>query len=94
MTEELTELEQKYLDARKLFKEEIKKHLEDASNALSEAEKLSEQYGVPFHSYISFLGQEYTPMSMEKIWGKDYQETLKEVDSFQDYSGWEHSAVC
>ncbi len=87
---------------------EIYEAVARARAALEEATDLSDKYGIPFHSSISPLGQEYQPKSYDKLWNNDAwrQERDTKDDSEDDlftqvtgdypgeYDGWQHSAVC
>lgn len=80
-------------------KEEITEKLREASMALNEAVQLSEKYGIPFMSHISFLSQGYTPRSFEAKFGELEEDVVCHLtDCYPggEYGGdgWEHSAVC
>ena len=92
-------LEEEFTNLVSEHKAEIEAKLKEASAALDEAVKLSEQYGIPFHSRISFLSQGYTPDSFDKKFGEldsDIVSELTDVYPGGEYggTGWEHSAVC
>jgi hypothetical protein len=80
----------------------IDEALERANAALSEAEQISEQYGIPFRSSISPIRQSYLPMSYHDKWGRrvsnidvDISDVLwDEGIHIPHYEGWQHSAVC
>jgi len=98
-TEDVTsELEKEFLAAKEQAEKEINEKLEVASKALTEAEQISEKYGVPFYSNVSFLSQTYTPNSFSEKFGELDKDWLWEIaDSYypdDDYPGWQHSAVC
>jgi hypothetical protein len=63
-----------------------------------EAEKLSDEHGIPFGSNISPLSQSYFPNSFrEKFPDLDLDsEEIQELVGYSEYyeGGWEHSAVC
>jgi hypothetical protein len=98
---ELTPLEEKFKAVAAVANELINVKVDEAAKALQEACKISEEYGVPFHSRISFLSQCYTPTSYAKLF-----KGLGDADDFfwefglednqpNEYGGgWEHSAVC
>lgn len=73
----------------------IREKVKAASKLLDEAVELSEKYGIPFSSEISFLGQPYKPGSFE---GKFSEIDSDFVDSvtgaYCEYEGWQHSDVC
>lgn len=92
-------LEEEFTGLVKEHKSEIEDKIKEARQALSEAVKLSEKYGIPFHSGISFLSQGYTPSSFEDKFGEldtDVVSDLTDVYPGGEYggTGWEHSAVC
>lgn len=80
--------------------EKINDKLDIAAKALREAVKISEETGIPFSSHISFLGNDYTPTSFQKLHGdKEFEEDfVSEItgvyNEYEDQSGWQHSAVC
>lgn len=92
-------IERAFREINEKASEEIEKHLSDATDALSKALDLSEKYGIPFDTNISFLSNTYTPDSLKKLHPKVSKEFIEEVtgayseDDFE-YGGWRHSAVC
>lgn len=78
----------------------INEKLAIAAEALKEAVKISEETGIPFSSDISFLNNDYTPESFQKLHGdKEFDEDfVSEITGvyieYEDQSGWQHSAVC
>lgn len=92
------ELEDKFKEAVTLATEEINKQLDIAKKAIAEAEKISEEYGVPFSTYVSPLGQSYRPNSFDDKWGdlENADDIIEDMtgDFLPEYEGWEHSAVC
>lgn len=74
----------------------ISQHLAEAEEALAKAVEVSEKYGVPFSSGISFLSQSYHPTSMsEKFPDVDSDFIYELTEAYSEYGdGWEHSAVC
>jgi hypothetical protein len=90
--------------ARQLIEEKLK----IAREALNQAEEISEKFGVPFYSDISFISQDYYPQTYTSILSKkgelvqenneeEYDDILSELGIyFSDYTntGWQHSAVC
>lgn len=82
---------------RRSFKKankEIKQHLEKASAELQKAMKISEQYGIPFYSNISFLRQNFKPKTFGEKWNKLDDEFLEQVIELPEYEGWQYSRVC
>jgi hypothetical protein len=95
--ENLSELEQKFENAINEGKVKIQHQLDIAYGAIRKAEKLSEEYGIPFYAGCSPLSQQYFPESYDEKWGLLSEETLEEFGySKNEYgnTGWEHSAVC
>jgi len=88
----VSELENEWRSKYESVQEQISNYLEVAHEALSKAEKLSEQEGVPFYSSIS--EQWFAPESAGKF--REIPELQEEFDelNLSDYYGWEHSAVC
>lgn len=106
-TENLSELEQKFKAALDEGGKKIQEQLSIAMKAISKAEKISEEYGIPFDAGCSPLSQQYFPYSYDKKWGilhaseeiSSDDETEIILSKFglyrSDYGdGWEHSAVC
>ncbi len=100
------------------FKEELKKAIKEATakiniklveanKLLMEAETISEEYGIPFHSSISPISQDYKPYSFNNKW-EDYRWRnyaknpklniydllLEENIELPDSEGWEYSRIC
>jgi len=86
-------------------KEQINAKLEEAHAALEQAEKIADQYGVPFRSHISPLSNSYVPTNFsESKFGKLDKEVVCEIAGVWgeyirellggNYGGWIHSAVC
>lgn len=90
------ELERKFRIEANTVMKLINKQLDIASAALNEAEKLSNEHGIPFNSGISPLCQSFFPRSFdEKFEGLDVELVYDITEANQGYdSGWEHSAVC
>jgi hypothetical protein len=86
------------------FRTEANAHLNEifvkanaASDLLAEAVALSEKYGIPFQSPVSFLGQSYFPNTFkQKYKGVDtsFVYSVTYASSEYGYGGWEHSDVC
>ena len=108
--ENLSELELKFKAALDEGGKKIEEQLSIAMKAISKAEKISEEYGIPFDAGCSPLGQQYFPTSYDKKWGKfdtendssneDEDEETDLLSKFGIYkseycgAGWEHSALC
>lgn len=91
-----TELERKFRLLCDSAGEEIQAELNKACDHLSKAVKISEKYGVPFSSGISFLSQSYFPGSFNSQFEDIDKEFVSGLtDAYSEYGeGWEHSAVC
>jgi hypothetical protein len=91
-----TDMEKEFKKAQEVAMEKINAKIAEAAVALSEAVKVSEEYGVPFTSEVSFLYNTYTPDSFEEKFSEVDRDWLNEVAEIyvDGYSGWEHSAVC
>lgn len=88
-------LERQFRLAVKKADEEISQKLQIAMVALGEAIDLSEKYGVPFNSGISFLAQSYRPSTLKSKFPDLDNVFISNVsDSYNEYDGWEHSEVC
>lgn len=92
-------LEDEFTELVTKHKQEIEAMLREASDALDEAVQLSEEYGIPFNSQISFLSQGYTPTSFKDKFDKLDHEMVCDLTGCYpggEYGGdgWEHSAVC
>ena len=73
----------------------IEEKLALASKYLDEAVAISEETGVPFSTGISFLHQSYRPNSTGEKFPEVDNEFIREVsECYNEYEGWEHSAVC
>lgn len=99
MPNTMTELEEEFRELVEKGNEQIQEKIAIAARALREAVELSEQYGIPFYSRVSFLSQPYIPRSWNSKYSQlddEVLEDLIEVSSYDisDRSGWKHSAVC
>lgn len=93
--ENLSELEQKFKAALDEGGKKIQEQLSIAMKAINKAEKISEEYGIPFDANCSPLSQQYFPRSYDEKW--DENISLAEFGLYRgEYggAGWEHSAVC
>jgi methionine aminopeptidase len=76
---------------------EIDEHLENACRELDAAVNISEKYGIPFSTNISFISQNYNPKSRSKKYpdlDSDFLESVTGTYGSEDDYGWQHSAVC
>lgn len=90
-----SELEHQFRTTANEIMNKINEKLALASKYLGEAEALADEHGIPFSSNISPLGQSYSPESFETKWEGIDKEMMQEVTgTYNEYSGWEHSAVC
>jgi len=105
MKKNLSELEQKFKAALDEGGKKIEEQLSIAMKAIYKAEKISEEYGIPFEACCSPLGQQYFPESFDKKWTTDTENdaddetgiVLSKFDLYRNEwagTGWEHSAVC
>lgn len=96
MTKKESMLEQRFKSAAEVAQKRIKEKLVEASKALSEAEDISNQLGIPFYSHISPLSQGFQPRSFSDKWKGVDENLLWEVcnTGLLEYDGWQHSAVC
>lgn len=76
----------------------IYEKLELASKYLDEAEAIANEHGIPFSSSISPLGQSYMAPTFREKWPDVSKEVMESVtdtySEYDDYYGWQHSAVC
>lgn len=93
-----SELEQEF---RKLVDNKfnlINAKLNQANQLIDEAISISEEYGIPFSSSLSQVGQSYYPNSFRKKFPDLDIDFVSEVTGSYhndpEYGGWEHSAVC
>lgn len=93
---ELADLEKEFKATAESVTKKISVKLALASKFLSEAVALSEKYGIPFDTNISFLSQSYLPDSFEDKYPEVDTELVEELTGVYDmeYSGWQHSQVC
>lgn len=90
-----TKLEKEFEKAHKDASERIEEQLDIARQALVKARLISEEYGVPFETDVSPVGNSYTPTSFEVKFEKlDRSKIWDEFGVWPDeYAGWEHSAA-
>jgi hypothetical protein len=92
-----TELEREFRNTAPEALSLIQENIEAAIVALEKAVSISEKYGVPFSSGVSFISQCYVPESLASLHPDIDKELVNSItDSYSDseYAGWEHSAVC
>lgn len=93
--EDYSELEKTFAKVANDIIPQIEEKLAAAMKLLGEAEELSEEHGVPFYSNISPLGQSFRPESFaEKFSEVDSDVVYDLTESYGEYDGWQHSAVC
>lgn len=96
----LTELEQEFKELVEDNLSKIEEKVAIAARALREAVELSEKFGVPFHSSVSFLDQPYVPSSFNQKFtqlGEEKFDKMCTVGLWQIEDvgcGWQHSDVC
>jgi hypothetical protein len=93
-----TALETEFEELVKVAKARIDEKLDIAVKAIQEAVEISEETGVPFRSYVSLLGNSYSPDSFERLHGgkeldNDFVYDLTEAYYNCD-GGWQHSMIC
>ena len=92
------DMEREFRKAALKAEGQIQKLLDKAARAISEAEELSEQYGVPFSSSVSPIGQSYYPTTTESIFPDLDRDFIDDITGayHSDYGeeGWQHSDVC
>jgi hypothetical protein len=79
--------------------EQIQDKIKQAEKLLNEACKLSDEYGIPFFTNVSLLGQPYVPEKFQSKWrdlDRDFVTNVTEVASHELSSayGWQHSQIC
>ena len=92
-----TELEREFRNTASQTLSLIQERVNDAASALRKAISISEEYGIPFSSNVSFITQCYVPESLASLHPDINRELINSItDSYTDseYAGWEHSAVC
>lgn len=92
-----TELEREFRNTASQTLSLIQEKVNDAASALRKAISISEEYGIPFSSNVSFITQCYVPESLASLHPDINRELVNSItDSYTDseYAGWEHSAVC
>lgn len=91
-----SELEREFRNSTSEVLSLIKEKVLEAETALNKAVAISEKYGIPFSSSVSFLGQSYTPETMSSLHPDIDQDLIDSITSTYDHceSGWQHSAVC
>ncbi len=76
----------------------IDEKLAIAGKAISEAEAIAEEHGIPFSAGVSPLGQNYLATTFPSKWDGVSKEVVESVTETYaehgEYYGWQHSAVC
>lgn len=89
------DLEKEFNKVVEIAKIKIIEQIKIASEALSKAEKISEEYGIPFYAHISPISNTYIPATYNDKWSSLDEEEVNGVYIDPDLSdGWRHSAVC
>jgi hypothetical protein len=97
LKEDTSELEAEFKKVVKAHQSKIDEQLAIAAKAIAKAEKISEKYGIPFHSSVSPLSQPYWPSSFSTKFGgldSDFVSDITGTYNEYDSEGWRHSAVC
>lgn len=92
-----SEMERDFRKAAHYADELIHAQLNIAAEAVREATRIAERYGVPFRTHVSPISNSYTPRSLQaKFEGLDKNFVQDITDTYNDYdsTGWRHSAVC
>ena len=92
-----TEFEREFRLAQRAAQKLIDEKLKIAMDALSEAETISTETGVPFMSNISPVSQSFTPSTVKNKFPNIEQYAVQEISGTNNdygYDGWQHSAVC
>ncbi len=94
-------LEQKFRDTYAKYNPEIQEKVAEAAKLLKEAEKISEEHGIPFYPNVNLIdgmAQGYYPQSCDAIFGdlneedSDIITELTGVYRYNDSDGWQSSA--
>ena len=96
---EICELEEEFKKLVAKHSQKIDEQLIIAAEAISKAEKISEQYGIPFYAGVSPLSQSYFPATFARNFSDLDADFVTDITgAYTDYygegEGWEHSAVC
>lgn len=95
ISKEDSDLEKQFRAKAKEISGLIDAKLDEALLALNEAERLSDEHGIPFYGEVSLLGQPYVPSSFKSKWENVDPEVVgSETGVYSDGSGWQHSQVC
>jgi len=90
-----SEFELAFRLASSVAQKRIDEKLAMAHAALREAVKISNETGIPFNASISPLSQSYIPVSLAEKFSDLDRDFINEItDSYGEYDGWQHSAVC
>jgi hypothetical protein len=79
--------------------QEIKDKIDQAETLLNEACALADEYGIPFFTNVSLLGQPYVPEKFGAKWrdlDRDFVTNMTEVmaPDLGSSVGWAHSSIC
>ncbi len=100
MNEDTSPLEQEFRTLMETVGEQIKGKVSEANRLLGEAVALAVEYGIPFNSNISQLGQNYVPASFRSKFPDVDAEVVEELTGVSTYrldasaDGWEESQLC
>lgn len=93
--DEQSDLEKEFREVADKYSRLIEAKLSQASQLLSEAVAISNEHGIPFCAYPSFLSNDYVPKSFSSKFKDLDREIMYEVTGvYNEYEGWTHSAVC
>lgn len=97
----MSNIEKQFEEAVRIARKKIDKHLQKAMDELKEAEKISEEMGIPFFSQLSPIAQSFTPESFADKWADklgfdriDWASEIIGANIEDEYPGWQHSDVC
>lgn len=98
-TKKQLDLEAEFEVVAQEAKAKINEKLQVAIKALNEATDIADEYGVPFYSNISELGQNYVPSTLAEKYKGIPQNIVEEATGVyvnEDLygRGWERSALC
>lgn len=94
----LTELEKEFSRTVAEVGPKIQKKLDEASRALDEAVRLSEENGIPFVGNPTPLNNNYVPISYDEKFGELDEEFVSDLTDVWPNEfggdGWAHSDIC
>lgn len=98
MTKTLEELEQDFSDLYEKISPQIQEKMTAAAKLIDEAQKLSEEHGIPFRpeTHIMWCRPSYIPRSLkEKFPELDSDFISDATDAWGGrYPGWQYSQTC